>query len=334
MIILTGGAGFIGTNTLITLNELGYRDILVVDHVGTTRKWENLVGHVFRDYVQKDCLWDWLARYPDENIEAVIHLGACTDTMETDFEYLFENNVRYSQRLWQICAERNVTFIYASSAATYGDGSRGFSDGHDKTHEYRPINPYGFSKHLFDLWALGQSRSPHRWYGLKFFNVYGPFEDHKGRMASVARFAIPQVLETGKIRLFKSHRPGCGDGEQKRDFVYVQDVVDIMLHLLDFPAPSGLYNAGSGTASTFNSLAAAIFEAVGKPARIEYFDMPATLRDSYQYFTQADMQKLLDTGYPYQASSLTQGVARYYQWIMDRRGGAPIRLTDADRLQG
>ena len=318
MIILTGGAGFIGTNALMTLNDRGYRDVLVVDNVGTTAKWENLVGRTFRDYVHKDRLWDWLARYPGEKIEAVIHLGACTDTMETDFDYLYENNVRYTQRLWQICTEKHMPFIYASSAATYGDGSYGFSDDHAQTGRYRPINPYGFSKHIFDLWALKQPRQPDRWYGLKFFNVYGPFENHKGRMASVARFAIPQALDTGKIRLFKSHRASCADGEQKRDFVYVQDVVDILIHLLDFPAPNGLYNAGSGTARSFNSVAAAIFTAAGLPQRIEYFDMPDALRGSYQYFTEADMHKLLDAGYPYQPSPLEEGVARYYQWIVNR----------------
>jgi ADP-L-glycero-D-manno-heptose 6-epimerase len=318
MIILTGGAGFIGTNTLITLNDLGHRDILVVDHVGSTEKWKNLVGCDYREYVHKDRLWGWLARYPQEKIAAIIHLGACTDTMEMDFDYLTVNNVQYSQKLWQICAEKGVPFIYASSAATYGDGSLGFSDDHAQTHRYRPINPYGLSKHLFDLWALKQAQTPERWYGIKFFNVYGPFENHKDRMASVAHFAIPQALETGKIRLFKSHRADCADGEQKRDFVYVQDVVDLLVHLLDFPAPSGLYNAGSGTGQTFNALASAIFKAVDKPARIEYFDMPESLRGSYQYTTEADMLKLLGTGYPYQPTPLEAGIERYCRWVLNR----------------
>ena len=320
MIILTGGAGFIGTNTLMALNQSGHDDIVVVDNIGDTQKWKNLVGRSFRHYNPKEQLWDWLARNQAQKLEAIIHLGACTDTMEHDFDYLTHNNIVYSQRLWQLCTERQVPFIYASSAATYGDGSRGFSDDHAKTAQYRPINPYGFSKHLFDLWALKQSAAPCRWYGLKFFNVYGPFENHKGRMASVPNFAIPQVLKTQKIRLFKSCRDPVADGEQKRDFVYVQDVVDIVIQLLDSSAASGLYNAGTGTARTFNSLAAAIFAALNQSQIIEYFDMPETLIDSYQYFTQADMHKLISTGYKFRPTSLENGIRLYSEWCLENCG--------------
>jgi len=320
MIILTGGAGFIGTNTLIALNQSGHDDIVVVDNIAVTQKWKNLVGRSFRHYIPKEQLWDWLARNQAQKLEAVIHLGACTDTMEYDFDYLTHNNIVYSQKLWQLCIEKQIPFIYASSAATYGDGTRGFSDDHAKTAQYRPINQYGFSKHLFDLWALKQSAVPCRWYGLKFFNVYGPFENHKGRMASVPNFAIPQVLKTQKIRLFKSCREPVADGEQKRDFVYVQDVVDIVVQLLDSSAPSGLYNAGTGTARTFNSLAAAIFAALNQPLNVEYFDMPETLIDSYQYFTHADMHKLISTGYEFRPTSLENGIRLYVDWTLKYRG--------------
>lgn len=316
MLILTGGAGFIGANTLKALNAKGRQDIVVVDHVARTEKWKNLVDVSFSRYLQKDALWRWLEENPDISPEAVIHLGACTDTLEQDFDYLHANNVEYSRRLWQFCTQRDIPLIYASSAATYGDGSRGFSDRHADTPRYRPINPYGYSKHLFDLWALEQVATPRRWYGIKFFNVYGPRENHKGRMASVARFAIPQALETGRIRLFKSHRPDCRDGEQRRDFVFVDDVVAILLYLLEEELPSGLYNAGSGHACTFNRLAEAIFTALELPVRIEYFDMPESLRGSYQYFTQAEMDKLEQAGCPLRPTSLEDGIRQYVQWLL------------------
>lgn len=316
MLILTGGAGFIGANTLSALNRKGRSDIVVVDNIGCTQKWKNLVDCSFTRYLHKDVLWSWLDDNRDAPLEAVIHLGACTDTLERDFDYLHRNNVDYSRRIWQLCTERSIPLIYASSAATYGDGSRGFSDRHEETARYRPINPYGYSKHLFDLWALRQVHTPVRWYGIKFFNVYGPRENHKGRMASVARFAIPQALEAGKIRLFKSHRPDYDDGEQRRDFVFVEDVVAILLHLLEFELPSGLYNAGSGTAHTFNRLAAAIFQALELPECIEYFDMPESLRGSYQYFTEAPMEKLAQAGYRPRPTTLEDGIRQYVQWLL------------------
>jgi ADP-L-glycero-D-manno-heptose 6-epimerase len=319
MIVLTGGAGFIGSNVLAEINRRGRNDILVVDNVAVTAKWKNLVGRSFREYLHKKSFWQWALSNKTDPIEAVIHLGACTDTMEHDFDYLIENNVQYSQRIWRFCTERQIPLIYASSAATYGDGSDGFSDDHEKAAIYKPINQYGYSKHLFDLWALRQVETPQRWYGLKFFNVYGPRESHKGRMASVASFAIPQARQSGQIRLFKSYRNGCGDGEQKRDFVYVQDVVDLILYFLDAPAPSGIYNAGTGHSRSFNDLAQAIFSALKMPQRIEYFDMPETLRDSYQYFTEADMSKLISTGYNYEPTSLEDGVARYVDWLYEKR---------------
>ena len=316
MYILTGGAGFIGSNTLATLNRMGCSDILVVDNVASSPKWKNLVGRSFRLYVHKNSLWSWLEKHDRESVEAVIHLGACTDTMEKNFDYLVENNVTYSRRLWRFCADRQIPFVYASSAATYGDGENGFSDAHEKTAAYKPINPYGYSKHLFDLWALQQKKTPARWYGVKFFNVYGPCENHKGRMASVPNFAIPQARQSGKIRLFKSCRAEVEDGEQKRDFVYVQDVVDPVVHFLDSTAPSGLYNAGTGHSRSFNDLARAIFSALNLPEEIEYFEMPDAIKNSYQYFTEADMKKLSATGYHHEPVSLEEGIARYVEWLL------------------
>ncbi len=315
MIILTGGAGFIGSHTLTALNRLYGDDILLVDNVARTAKWKNLVGKSFMQYVHKNRLWSFMDQNMDRAVEAVVHLGACTDTMESDFDYLFENNVSFSRRIWHFCAERQIPFIYASSAATYGDGRDGFSDDHEKTAIYKPINPYGYSKHLFDLWALKQQDTPPRWYGIKFFNVYGPGESHKGRMASVAHFAIPQALQSGKIRLFKSYRKECADGEQRRDFIFVQDIVDLILYFLNASPPNGLYNAGSGLSRSFNDLANAIFSALKLPQRIEYFDMPESLKDSYQYVTEADMGKLLATGYPYQPLSLEEGIEQYVKWL-------------------
>ncbi len=319
MIVLTGAAGFIGTNVLITLNVQGIDDILVVDNIATTHKWKNLVGRSFRQYVNKSGLWDWLDQNNIENIEAVIHLGACSDTMERDFDYLAQNNIIYSQKLWQFCTEKQIPFIYASSAATYGDGSNGFSDDHEETFQYQPINPYGYSKHLFDLWALKQNKTPSRWYGLKFFNVYGPYENHKGRMASVAHFAIPQAREEGKIRLFKSYRSDYDDGEQRRDFVYVQDAVDTVMYLLNTSVPNGLYNAGSGKAQTFNQMADAIFKTMKKTVKIEYFDMPDGLKESYQYFTEADMKKFLSIKRDYRPKSLDEGIATYVNWYLENQ---------------
>ncbi|MFZ0726329.1 MAG: ADP-glyceromanno-heptose 6-epimerase [Desulfobacterales bacterium] len=325
MVILTGGAGFIGSNTLAALNRGYGDDILVVDNIAATGKWKNLVGKPFRHYVHKSHLWSWLEQSEAVTVEAVIHLGACTDTMENDFDYLVENNVAYSQKLWRFCTENRIPLVYASSAATYGDGRRGFSDDHDQTAAYEPINAYGYSKHLFDLWALKQSKTPPRWYGLKFFNVYGPGESYKGRMASVASFAIPQALRSSRIRLFKSHRQGWVDGGQKRDFIFVGDIVDLILYFLEASAPSGLYNGGTGRSRSFNDLARAIFKSLKLPEKIDYFDMPETLRASYQYFTEADTAKLAATGFKCGALSLEQGMEQYVKWLRDegRRAGPP-----------
>jgi ADP-L-glycero-D-manno-heptose 6-epimerase len=318
MVILTGGAGFIGANLLRRLNRMGFTEILIVDNIAKSRKWANLVGCSFANYIHKDSLWQWLGENCGTRFEMVIHLGACTDTMEVDFEYLIKNNTTYSQRLWDFCYRQGIPFIYASSAATYGDGGEGFSDAHETVARYRPINGYGYSKHLFDLWALQQKNAPPRWYGLKFFNVYGPYENHKGKMASVAYHSLPQALNNGCIRLFKSYREGCPNGGQKRDFVYVEDVVRMILFLIKNPVPNGIYNCGSGEARTFNDLAGAIFGALNRYTKIEYFDMPETIRSSYQYFTEADMSKIQSAGYDYQPTPLDKGIQKYVQWMLEK----------------
>lgn len=315
MIILTGGAGFIGTNVLVGLNDIGKSDILIVDNINKTQKWQHLVGRSFYDYIHKNNFWEWMEACPRLEIEAIIHLGACSDTTEDDFDYFMENNVHYSQKIWEFCAERNIPLIYASSAATYGDGIKRFSDDHFQISKLRPINAYGFSKQLFDLWVLKQKKTPPRWYGLKFFNVYGPYEDHKGRMASVVFHAFPQARDHGHIRLFKSHKPEYEDGEQKRDFIYVKDVVDVILFLLNGNATSGIYNVGTGQRRSFNDLAKAVFQAMELEVNIEYFNMPERLLSRYQYFTEAEIAKLRRAGYSNKFTELEDGVYEYIHFL-------------------
>jgi ADP-L-glycero-D-manno-heptose 6-epimerase len=335
MIVLTGGAGFIGANTLAALNARGRGDVLVVDDIGSSGQWRHLVGRSYLGYLHRDELWRWLAGEGPAgsipapaagdpgSLDAVIHLGACSDTTEEDFDYLTVNNIRYSRRLWRLCARRGVPFVYASSAATYGDGSLGFSDDHELVPELEPLNAYGYSKHRFDLWALERAEeAPPAWYGLKFFNVYVPHEDHKGRMASVAHHAIGQARRKGRIRLFRSHRPDVEDGEQKRDFVWVGDAVETILNVLDRRPPSGLYNVGTGRARTFADMARAIFEALDRPPSIEYFDMPEDLRGRYQYFTEADVGKLKKAEAAPSWTSLEEGIARYVEHALAASAGA------------
>ena len=317
MLILTGGAGFIGTNMLLRLNQIGEDNILIVDDINTSLKWENLVGRKFRDYLHKDSLWDWLEANPQTRIDSIIHLGACSNTAENDFDYLMQNNVRYSQKLWELCLERQISFIYASSAATYGDGSKGFSDDQNCIPDLLPINAYGFSKHLFDLWVLRQIDTPPKWAGLKFFNVYGPYESYKNRMASVVFHGFPQVRNEGKLRLFKSDREDCENGEQKRDFIYVKDAIDVIQYMLNLNnSLSGIYNVGTGQAASFNQLAEGLFAAVDKLVKVEYIDMPTGLGQHYQYFTQADIRKLRDSGFSKSFTSLKNGIGEYVEFLM------------------
>jgi ADP-L-glycero-D-manno-heptose 6-epimerase len=316
MIIVTGGAGFIGSALIWKLNENGVSDIVVVDRMGSGLKWKNLVKRKISDIVHKDNFFDWLDKLPDgKRIEAVFHMGACSATTETNMDYLVENNLHYSMRLWDFCAQNKIPFIYASSAATYGAGEKGFKDELKNMEALRPINQYGYSKQLFDVWALQQKTKPPFWAGLKFFNVYGPQEYHKGGQASVVFHAFPQVRDKKSLKLFKSYRSEYKHGEQKRDFVYVKDVVDVMFHLYQTRrlAVSGIFNLGSGKARAFADLGRAVFKALGhKNESFEWIEMPEPMRDQYQYFTEATLDELrMRTGYKGKMTSLEDGIADY-----------------------
>lgn len=312
MILLTGAAGFIGSNVAAALNAAGRDDLLLCDDFGRPEKSANHAQRRCLRRLERDALWEWLDD-EGEALRCCIHMGARTDTAERD-ESVFEAlNLGYSQRLWRFCAEAGIPFVYASSAATYGDGSLGFSDDPALIPQLRPLNPYGWSKQRFDCWALEQAAAPPRWAGLKFFNVYGPNEQHKGRMASVVFHAFHQIRRSGRLRLFRSHRPDIADGQQLRDFVHVDDIVRQVLYFALGEAPSGIYNAGSGQARSFEALGRAVFEALGLPTQIEYIDIPPDIRDSYQYFTEADLGRLRAAGYAAAPASLEEGVQDYVQ---------------------
>ncbi len=288
-IVVTGAAGFIGSCTVRHLNELGIEQLLLVDDIKKSEKWKNLVGKKFVKILSKHALFEWLQGRETE-IQAFIHLGACSDTLETDGDYLLENNTRYTIRLAEYALTHGIRFIYASSAATYGDGSRGFSDEHALLDELKPLNLYGFSKHLFDLWAKREGVLD-KIVGLKYFNVFGPNENHKGRMASMVYKMFPHVLQEGKIRLFKSSDPTrFKDGEQMRDFIYVKDAVEATVDFLNNRV-GGIYNIGMGAPTTWKVLADALFNAMKRPVEIEYIDMPGNLASQYQNYTCADMTK-------------------------------------------
>ena len=324
MIVVTGAAGFIGSNIVAALNARGRSDVVAVDFFGPRpparplpRRPAYLDGMPLAQRVDAWDLPAWLEQRGGE-VQAIIHMGACSDTTQADRAFITAVNTDYTRTLWQWCTSAGRPLIYASSAATYGDGSAGYDDRVDPG-MYRPLNLYGQSKQDFDLWALAQSAGPARWAGLKFFNVYGPREGHKGRMASVAFHACNQILQTGKVRLFQSHRPDFPDGGQKRDFIYVADAVAVTLHFLDTPAsaaaPNGLYNVGTGKARTFADLVRAVFAAMGRPANIEYFPMPQDLRGKYQYFTQAEPTKLRQAGFTRVMHDVETGVAEYVRFL-------------------
>ena len=312
MIVVTGGAGFIGSAIVWRLNQRGTDDILVVDHLGESEKWKNLVPLRFKDYLDRSVFITRLeAGDFGDTIEAVFHLGACSSTTEPNADYLMENNYRYTARIAAWAGEHpECRLIYASSAATYGDGGQGYRDDEAQLHRLRPLNMYGYSKHLFDLLARRRGWLS-RMVGLKYFNVYGPNEDHKGDMRSLINKAYPEARERGTIRLFQSHRADYGHGEQRRDFIYVKDAVEMTLYFLDHPKRNGIFNIGAGEARTWNEVAASLFHAVGKPGKVEYIPMPEGLRNKYQYFTCADMTKLRSAGCDHVPRTLEAAVDEY-----------------------
>lgn len=311
MIIVTGGAGFIGSAIIAALNARGIDDILVVDELGSDEKWKNLLNLSFADYIEKN---DFLELLLDGKISspvgALFHMGACTDTTETNVSYLIKNNYEYSKLLAQWSADSRVRFIYASSAATYGDGSAGFSDDEDKIKILRPLNMYGYSKQLFDLWAK-RSGLLKKFVGLKYFNVFGPNEYHKADMRSFVIKAYEQITQTGSVRLFKSHNPEYADGEYVRDFIYIKDAVEQTLFFFDNPKVNGLFNIGTGKARTWNDLVKAVFAAMDRQLNIEYIDMPAELQSQYQYYTEADTSKIKKAGYKKPTTTLEDAISDY-----------------------
>jgi len=327
MIIVTGGAGFIGSNLIAALNKRDINDILVVDQLGIDTKWKNMLDLKFADYIESDDFLDMaLEGEFNESVKSVFHLGACTDTTETDVPYLIKNNYEYTKLLASWAVENNIRFIYASSAATYGDGSKGFSDNEDKLGELVPLNMYGYSKQLFDLWAkraglLNKIQLFDLWAkragllnkiaGLKYFNVFGPNEYHKADMRSFILKAYEQITADGKVRLFKSENPEYTNGEYKRDFVYVKDAVDMTLFFMDNPQVNGIYNIGTGKARTWNDMVKAVFAAMDKKPKTEFIPMPDELKNQYQYFTQAEMEKLTNTGYSNPTTPLEKAIEDY-----------------------
>lgn len=314
MIVITGGAGMIGSMIAWHLNTMLNRDdLIIVDRITHENQWQNLVKRHYANYLDKDELFDWLQA--GNKVEAVIHMGAISATTERDFNKLVQDNIRYSQKLWAYCAEHNIPFIYASSAATYGDGDQGYDDA--AITNLRPLNGYGYSKHFFDEWVLQQVKqgkpTPPSWQGLKFFNVYGPNEYHKERMASVAFHSFNQFKETGTVKLFKSHKQGYEDGMQLRDFVYVKDAAAVVAHFFTQHGNSGIYNVGTGQARAFKDLALNVMSSMGKKPDITYIDMPEDLQGRYQYFTEANMAKLKAAGYTQTFHTLEQGVKDYVQ---------------------
>ena len=319
VILVTGAAGFIGSCMTGYLNRKGYHNLIIVDKFDEEDKKYNYEDKKIIARIERDDLFEWLSDHPMK-IDFVFHLGARTDTTEFNYEILEKLNVDYSQRIWNYCTEKNIPLVYASSAATYGAGGQGYKDDHELPFTLDPLNPYGKSKNEFDKWALergqkseagNQKAVPPFWYGLKFFNVYGPNEYHKGRMASVVFHAFNQIISTGKVKLFRSHKPGYKDGEQLRDFVYVKDVVDVCFWLMNNKPAPGLYNLGTGKARTFKDLARAIFKSLDKEPVIDFIDTPPDIRDKYQYFTEADMSKMRHAGYKRDFYSLEDGIETY-----------------------
>lgn len=316
MIIVTGAAGFIPSVFIGKLLNEGYRDIIAVDDFSREDKKQNWESWDL-ERVERDVFFDWV-KGKEDRIESIVHLGARTDTTEFDREIFDRLNEKYSRDMWNLCTEHQIPLIYASSAATYGLGEHGYVDSHNVAKKLQPLNPYGWSKQNFDLWALDRKEAPFFWAGIKFFNVYGPNEYHKGRMASVVFHTFNQVSKTGAMKLFRSHREDVEDGYQSRDFIYVKDVVDVLLWLMENRPESGLYNLGTGKARPFIDLAKATFEAMGKTPDISFIDTPEDIRDTYQYFTEASMHKLRKAGYTQPFTELEDGVKDYVRnYLLD-----------------
>lgn len=309
-IVITGAAGFIGSCLTGYLNQQGYRDLILVDDFGRTDKAPNLEGKQFACKVEREEFFGWLEQKAPV-LQFIFHIGARTDTTEFNYSIHEHLNVEYSKKIWAYCAAHQVPLVYASSAATYGAGEQGYEDRHDLIPLLKPLNPYGVSKNEFDKWVLQQQKHPPFWAGLKFFNVYGPNESHKARMASVIFHSFNQIRKDGEVKLFKSHRPDYKDGQQLRDFVYVKDLLKICYWLMERQPASAIYNLGTGKARSFEDLVKATYAGLDLPANIRYVDMPEDIRDKYQYFTEADMHKLRAAGYTEAFYSLEKGVDDY-----------------------
>jgi len=310
MYILTGAAGFIGSCMLSKLNQEGIKDIVVVDDFSSPDKNLNLENKSYLEKVDREVFFAWLEKY-HKDVEFIIHLGARTDTTEFDVEVFNKLNLNYSKAMWNACVEHSIPLIYASSAATYGMGEQGYDDSHEIIEKLKPLNPYGESKNDFDKWVIGQEKQPDFWAGLKFFNVYGPNEYHKARMASVVFHSYKQIIDNGFVKLFRSHKAEYEDGKQLRDFIYVKDVVDVVYFMVQHQKHSGIYNLGSGKARTFLDLVNSTFAAMNKDPEIEFIDTPVDIRDKYQYFTEANMDKLKSIGYSKPFAILEDGIREY-----------------------
>lgn len=312
MIVITGAAGFIGSCLVSKLNNQGIKEIVLVDDFSRTDKNRNILNKVFATTVDRTIFFEWF-RQNNGHIEFVFHIGARTDTAEFDISVFNELNLGYSKTVWNLCAEYNIPLVYASSAATYGDGSLGYDDDPKLIPSLKPLNPYGVSKNEFDKWVLQQKTHPPCWYGIKFFNVFGPNEYHKGRMASVVFHSFHQIQKTGRAKLFRSHREGCADGMQLRDFIFVKDLVDVLWFLMSHRDHSGIYNLGTGKARSFVDLVNSVFSAMDLDPAIDFIDIPSDIRDKYQYFTEARMEKLRNIGYEKPFTSLEAAVEEYVQ---------------------
>ncbi len=316
MIVVTGAAGFIGSCLISRLNQDGFNAIVAVDEFESADKNKNLEGKRILQKINRNSFFDWL-KENQRHVEFIFHLGARTDTTEFDRVLLWQLNTEYSRELFLLCTEFQIPLVYASSAATYGLGEAGYADDESKLELLKPLNPYGESKNEFDKWAIAQKKKPFFWAGLKFFNVYGPNEYHKGRMASVVFHAFNQIQQSGKMKLFQSHNPEYKDGEQKRDFVYVRDVADVCIFLMHHRKNSGIYNLGSGEARTFKDLVVAVFQSLNKEPQIEFIPTPEDIRDKYQYFTEAKMDKLREIGFKKSFTSLEDGVKEYVSFLQE-----------------